>query len=775
MMKKVLLIFFVLILSMPAAGRAQEVETRSSHGNDNVRPDSVLEELQSTILRHRSLRALPFRGGSLEYYDLLPGAVVQDYRGRDLLHIRGSRHDEIAYSFEGADVRSIYSGENIVRFIPEALDEISLTPSPRAGYAGAAGLVQHRLRRPSGDFEFNVRGETDRFTSDYQGRLGTFSYGYANFLGLAEGKIFKDNLRFLAAAERESFGDHYRKFWDGFRFGNSSGVPLRDPFTEQTLREIAGVDELVVKPGNIPNAAADRFTLNSILTGDFSALTVRAVGLYNWEKRQNNDTPIRELFTSLRIPETKNRSTLLSLQADLKSTKNFGAHLQFDLLRSENKTYDPVFEDNVELYRDSLAIVAKGLPWSDPLYGSYSQGPSNFYYFAFPFTRPGALLASYSRTEESGWEVSGALNKNLVKIFLNAGFAYQRRAVRHITIGNSLGYASVLRQASLTGQIADEYTLRRAGFVDVFGYDAFANRVESDTDTNDGPAQPSKFTAYVESRLRAKDIQVDIGLRYDRFASDARFVADFPIIPEFRLLELSELRTAPIYKYFLPRLTATFFATPGLTLKFDLGTYAQQPGLQDVYASRGHFSGLRAFSLFYLDPRAVTAAPVRVSQMDFVLAYQATPRFHLSAAVFRKYTEGQLQMKPVYASPEDTFPDSYVFGNDGESLAKGVELTLSYSHRGIFASANYTISRVDGFTSYPTTSFVNPYSEAPPGAGLMPMLPLEYNQTHRGNVLLGYEFDAASPALLRQMGVQTLLRFNSGHNYPYYHLGDAFG
>jgi hypothetical protein len=774
MMKKVSLIFSLLILSFPAAGRLQEAETSLSLENGNARPDSILEELQNTILRHRSLRALPFRGGSLEYYGLFPGAVVQDYRGRDLLHVRGSRHDEIAYSFEGADVRSVFTGENLLRFIPEALDEISLTPSPGAGYAGAAGLVRHRLRRPAEDFNFTLRGETDRFTPDYQRRLGTFSYGYANFLGLAEGRIFKDNLRFLAAAERESFNDHYRKFWDGFRFGNSNGVPLRDPTSGQTLHEITGVNELVVKAGNIPNAAADRLTLNTMLTGDFSAVTLRAAGFYNWEKQQNNDTPIRELFNSLRIPETKNRSALLSLQADLNSTKNFGAHLQFDLLRSENKTYDPVFEDDVELYRDSLAIVARGLPWSNP-YGSYAYGPNDFDYFAFPFSSPGKLLASYSRTEEDGWEISGSVNKNIDKVFLNAGFAYQRRAVRHFSIGNSLGYAGVLRQASLTGQRADEYILRRIGYVDAFGYDAFANRVEFDTDTNDGPAQPSKFSAYVESRFRAKDIQIDIGLRYDRFASDARFLADPSIFPlYYRFLKLSELKTAPTYKYFLPRLTATFFATSRLTLKFGLGRYAQQPALQDVYASRGYFTSLPP-SYPSLDTRAVTAEPVRLSQMDFVMAYQATPRFHLSASVFQRYTEGQLQREPVYASPGDTYPDYYVLGNDGESSAKGVELTLSYSNRGLVAWANYSLSRVNGFTSDPATVFSeDPYVE-PPVAGTMPMLPLDYNQTHRGNVLLGYEFDPAAPALLQQLGLQALLRFNSGHNYPFYHLGDAFG
>ena len=59
----------------------------------------------------------------------------KDYHGTEYLHVRGSRHDEVAYSFEGVDVRSAYTGLNLIRFIPEALAEIRLETSPGASMA----------------------------------------------------------------------------------------------------------------------------------------------------------------------------------------------------------------------------------------------------------------------------------------------------------------------------------------------------------------------------------------------------------------------------------------------------------------------------------------------------------------------------------------------------------------------------------------------------------------------------------------------------------------
>jgi len=256
----------------------------------------------------------------------------------------------------------------------------------------AVALLQHRLRRGRSDFRASVKTETDRFTSKYNERLGTFSYGYFNFLLSAEGKILKDNIRFFAAGERRSFDDHYRKFWEGFRLAEPD-FSFQDQNTGQTLQEFTGTNELLVRQGNIPNASLAQYTLNSLVTADYSRLQLRLVSALNWSEEQQNSTPILNTFNSERTPEHKQSAGFLSLQADYSGSRDWQGHLQFDYLRSNEKTFDPVFEDNFFLYLDSLAIVEQGL--------IYVPGSSTFRIHNFPFSHPGALQASYSMSDSN--------------------------------------------------------------------------------------------------------------------------------------------------------------------------------------------------------------------------------------------------------------------------------------------------------------------------------------------------------------------------------------
>ncbi len=245
--------------------------------SDIIKIDSTSLNSFARIITRQDLQRLPFRGESQDYYALFPGTVQQDYRGTEFFHIRGSRHDEISYSFEGVDVRSAFTGLNMIRFIPEALDRITLNTAPGASENSAVALLQHRLQRGGGDFRVSLKAKTDRFTSNYNERLGTFSYGYFNTLLTAEGKILQDNIRFFAAGERRSFDDHYRKFWDGFRIGYPKFTLEDEFFTGQTLQEVVGTEELVVSPRNIPEAASLRYTMNGLITADYSPLKLRLV------------------------------------------------------------------------------------------------------------------------------------------------------------------------------------------------------------------------------------------------------------------------------------------------------------------------------------------------------------------------------------------------------------------------------------------------------------------------------------------------------------------
>src|SRR5574341_837109 len=180
MKKLIILISIGILLKMPFGAFAQETLLRNHEVESEPTTDSTVVELGVKSLSRTHLDRLPFRGAPQDYYGLFSGTVVQDFRGIDLMHVRGSRQDEIGYAFEGADVRSFFTGLNLIRFIPEELASISLDAEPNASAGNAAALFQHRLRRADQNFRFALRGETDLFTSDYNPRFDTYSYGYFN-------------------------------------------------------------------------------------------------------------------------------------------------------------------------------------------------------------------------------------------------------------------------------------------------------------------------------------------------------------------------------------------------------------------------------------------------------------------------------------------------------------------------------------------------------------------------------------------------------------------
>jgi len=250
--------------------------------------------------------------------------------------------------------------------------------------------------------------------------LGTFSYGYYNLLVLSEGKLFKDNIRFFVAGQSQSFSDHYRKFWNGFTIGGAD-FPLVDQNDGRTLAQIVGTDKIIIKPGNRPNADSDQLALNGIIEANYQPFVFRAISLYNWDRQQQNNTPIYHIFNQRRIPVFEQQAGLVSLQMDYTGAKNLSARLQFDWLGAGNKNYDPLFGDDFLLYRDSLAIVAKGLPWETQssltqYYHSYILGPEELQFYYFNFSAPGDLIAAYSKADENYWAISGSMQKKWVSI-----------------------------------------------------------------------------------------------------------------------------------------------------------------------------------------------------------------------------------------------------------------------------------------------------------------------------------------------------------------------
>ncbi|MBU4446430.1 MAG: hypothetical protein L6422_06455 [Candidatus Marinimicrobia bacterium] len=528
------------------------------------------------------LKDFPFRGESHEYYRLFNSAVIQDFRGTDFIHIRGSRNDEIGYSFEGVDVRSAYTGRNLVRFIPEALERISLRKSPDASTGNAVAYIQHQLRQPSKKIQFTLKTESDRFTSIYNDRFGTYSYGYANYLFMGEGKIFIDNLRFFAAFENDNFDDHYRKFWEGFKIGGPE-MPLvvlsyYPKYLEIPLQDFVGTDEILVRPGNIPTAESNRYTFNGLFSGNFKPFSVRVIGAFNRKKLQKNDIPIRHIFNSEHVPEHKQQASLLSFQGEYSTNNNFKIHFQYDILRSNNKTYDPVFKDELALYKDSVSTM--------------------LIHF-FPFSRPGKIITYYSKSEEDYSGITGYIQKKIGHHQLVLGSLSQRRSLRHFktrTLGDYyVKYGKWLEEYGIPfGSDNSEHQILIRDWLldDVFGYDVFGRKINKGDNVNEAPGYPSMVSFYFEDRYSNSESYLNFGIRYDTFSNGARILKQPLYYSEsyYNNIPDSIMKAAPYRSYISPRINGTFVVNDNCAIYFNYGKYVQMPKLQDVYANRGYLT-----------------------------------------------------------------------------------------------------------------------------------------------------------------------------------------
>ena len=169
------------------------------------------------IVGAEDLEILPFRG--VGQVLALQAGVVED---EGALHIRGSRSDEIGYYVDGASVRNIITGGSAVGLIDEALEEIQLQAGGfNAEYGGAnAGIVLQELRTGGRDWDFRVIAESDNFTSDFEERFGTYSYGYSSQVITAGGPVAgNQNIRAFLAGQRW-YREYRPTFWSGFEFEN---------------------------------------------------------------------------------------------------------------------------------------------------------------------------------------------------------------------------------------------------------------------------------------------------------------------------------------------------------------------------------------------------------------------------------------------------------------------------------------------------------------------------------------------------------------------------
>ncbi len=740
------------------------------------------------------LNTLPFRGENNLYYTLFPGVTSQDFRGNDLLYMRGSRHDELAYYINGIDIRSDYTGLPLFRIIPQALDNITIDKAPSVSMSNARAVVTHELKQGGETPLFSLNSETDKFTPLYEQRLDTYSYGYNNLTLTGGGTIPKSETEIFIAGEKESFADHYRMFWDGFHITDedmdltfitdrytvySGGILVIDTFTVVDKK-----DELLIKPGNIPSADLGRTTINGIITQPFLNGYISFVTLYENETKRINNTPIFHMFNQKRLPETNRKAQLYSLQGEYNFPFDLKLNLQADFLRSRGSTYDPNFGDDFWKYSDSTALANAGIP--------YVSGYGNMQVNYFDFSKPGREITGYSKQNENYKNFKFELTKSINNHAIRLGGNYKISEYRFFSmwtytmrsLQQYMRFKSWTTIRDVPPNELEQFLFRNR--VQGVGYNLFGEKITDESEYFDSPITPKKVSFYITDVISKGDWTTEFGLRYDKVDSDMLFYEDSTMFDSeyyywSNLQEYNEglIKQAPKASW-SPRISIKYRTNDKLTSYLKLGKYVQFPQYKNIFIDKRHRAlyGYGSGSSNN-NPMAWDAEYTTSYQSSYKLNYLLNSNTNINIELYNISTNNYLQTGKrglVYTS-YNNYPEYIEYStllSDGSRLSRGIELNFSYRDTNLEAWINYNYSNVKGTSTYPISNYAFTYPDnwwRDSTDYVPPQRNIDSNNQHSAVGFVAYKYGEEENVLLKNVTVSALGRFDSGHPYTLWEAG----
>ncbi len=723
---------------------------------------------------------LPIRG--LQNLVALNAGVIQQ---NGTLYIRGGRMNEVAYFVDGVTATNpLFNTEN-VSVVQEGIEEIQLQSGGMTAEFGGANsaVVRTTMKTGGSSFKATLDFRTDDFAKPGKEFLGTTSRGDRILVATLGGPL-GSKLRYFATGQHRYIRNRTSTFVEPFRFenliddglsGRTAGAPLPDA--------------VAFKRNFLPNNQLYDNQGQMTLVYNFSnALKFRLSGSYQNQlfplDMDNFFDALNNIFDNRQREQNVQRGLGgLKMTHLLSPTTFYEVNLNWTGRYSE--TTDPEFGSDWVKYADRREIEALGHDASE--WRSLFEGPDGYStIFDFNFTPRNNPITSYSKNSQTSMggsvDFTTQLNKNIEMKF---GGRMDYWTMRSFSVGNISSYLIYLygRDGSTNRTFADEYVRRvelgSAGTINYMGWDVDGkSKVNSGAQ---GPRHPLFGSAYAQTKWEYRDLVLNFGLRYERI--DAKILQ--PINPEVRredydaanlFIKESALTETDAYDFLLPRLNFSFPVTDRTVFYAQYGKYIQMPNLNDLY--RG---GLRQLSIDVLpEQRSVygffqkfvgfTAKPERTDQYELGIRQTLTDNFAFTLTAFYKDLRDQLRLDRFLADGSGQLnAGSPIFSgwfNNDIGTSKGLEMTLELRRtKRLSARVNYTLSNTRGTGSDSRSTRVA-VSDATVTSYPSLIYNLDQNQAHRGTILMDYRFAKGDGgSILQGLGLNTILSFNSGHNY----------
>lgn len=731
------------------------------------------------LVTSEDLENIPIRGFA-NVVATQNSVVLQD----DAIHIRGGRRDEVGYYIDGASSVDPTRNEQFLHIIQEAVEEFQVLAGGYTAELGGAnsGIIRTELKTGSSQYHFSADFQTDKFAGEGSQFLNTYSYRHHNAVATLSGPLFNNKIRFFLAGENAFKGDRSVRFSKGFTLTNLIDDNPNNP--DVAAGHPDSVASYAYPDGFTPQREEDLWALQGTLLFDLQPLQLRLSGSYStrdqqinsfWETRNGShpDTPMLNVLNDRTLDNTLDNLLLTGkLTYVLSPTSFLDASVSFfDSKRDRN---DSFLGNNWLQWYDSSAVAQATN--GQVQYLSRFQPKEDYEFNGFFFARNGDPRNAYL-TEDQNY-IGGTLN-----------FTSQANRNHEIKFGGDIRRYTLRRFAIEPDVISTLETFGVSDIRDVpttswlnggrpdnYGYDIYGNQVDADGFDADGfqiaekGKNPVVGAVYVQDKVEYNNLIINAGLRYDYFDSDGQTLVD-PLFPDIdqNIKNLTEdaWKDKPAFQFVSPRLGFSFPVNERTVFYMQYGKFVQLPELEANYAgiasyNREILSGGRSFQ----DPSGFGLDPIRTTSYEIGFRQQLGSVAAFDISGFYRNVRGQLQIDKIIPDPASGASPYNVIVNGDFSTTRGLELSLTLRRiNRLQAQANYTLNSSEGSGSSRTTNVgaLESGTERPSVIN-----PLDFEQKHRGSVILDYRFgNNDGGSVLQNLGLNGLFTFNSGHPFTF--------
>jgi outer membrane receptor protein involved in Fe transport len=701
----------------------------------------------NNIISAEDIENLPIRGVT---------AIVSQQAGivnqGGNLYVRGSRLDAVAFYMDGVLVNCAIFGGAATTAINNAIEEIQFQAGGySAEYSGAnGGIISTHTKVGGENYHINVELITDNFADVGTKYLGGYSYGQSEYVLTVGGPVVPSykNLRFFVAANNQ-FERSPQRFYIGI---DEKGV--YDPTLAAS--GLADTFDVYYPEGYRVMDHQNTYKVQGNITWDINPLTFRFNGSWRYTEGRNG---VGILDYNRRDRAGANEGETIT--AALKLTHVLSGNSFYDI----NVNYfddfvipgmDPIFKHNITAYGDSIENSKIGT-----LLDGDSDLPVDYSAYGQTFERRVRPWDQYEKRRQTAWGASANFLYQLGKHNeLKVGAEYRRMTIRRYAM-------RPVRIAGLARSVADRDPRDVYSRLDNYGYDVYGNLTD---EGSEAPKYPVFAGFYIQDKIEFADLIINAGLRYDYyFTDDQEFVNPHNIeFDENDRIAASSLKDVDAFTQLSPRLGFSFPVTEKTIFHAQYGKFYQQSRLRDIYSGYDVVANNIKGGFAITSPVGFGLKPERTTQYELGFKQQLGNNFAFDLTLFYKDIKDQVQQRTVYADEDANHLQYYVWENGDFETVKGFEIKMDLRRVSrIAGSIDYTFSDALGTGSNPSSSFRSIW-QSPTADPFFPqqIAPVDFNQTHRGSIILDYRFapNDGGP-ILQRVGLNMLFQFTSGFNY----------